>query len=140
MNPKKPKSKKNAIETLEIQEPIVEPGTEIVAESLDAPVTEQTTEFNAAPAGSDTEENLSHKKRKSDKTKVIRDSFSFPEHDYRKISEIKKACLTAGVHAKKGEILRAGLHLLSKLDLSELTQVLGQVEKVQTGRPSASKV
>jgi len=140
MNPKKTKSKKNAIETLEIQEPIVAQGTGIVAESLAAPVTEQTTEFNAAPVGSGAEENLSHKKRKTDKTKVIRDSFSFPEHDYRKISEIKKACLTAGVHAKKGEILRAGLNLLSKLDLSELTQVLGQVEKVQTGRPSASKV
>jgi hypothetical protein len=77
------------------------------------------------------------KKRKAGKTKVIRDSFSFPESDYVKISQLKKSCLAAGAHVKKGEILRAGLHLLSKLSLTELTQVVEQVEKVKTGRPTA---
>jgi len=77
---------------------------------------------------------------KKQKAKVIRDSFSFPEQDYLKISELKKTCLAAGVHVKKGEILRAGLHLLTQLNLAELKQAVEQVEKVQTGRPSSSEI
>ena len=79
------------------------------------------------------------KKIKTVKVKVIRDSFSFPEQDYLKISELKSTCLTAGIHVKKGEILRAGLHLLTKLNLDELKQAVEQIEKVQTGRPSSAK-
>jgi len=75
------------------------------------------------------------KKQKHAKTKVIRDSFSFPEQDYQKISELKKVCLAAGVHVKKGEILRAGLHLLSALTIEQLKNAVGQVEQVKTGRP-----
>ena len=82
---------------------------------------------------------VSIKKRKPAKTKVIRDSLSFPEQDYVKISELKKACLAAGMHVKKGEILRAGLLMLTKLSLTELIQTLELVEKIQTGRPKSSK-
>ncbi|MGD0959501.1 MAG: hypothetical protein ABSB19_06815 [Methylomonas sp.] len=85
------------------------------------------------------EESATGKKRKASKAKVIRDSFSFPENDYRIISQLKKTCLAAGTHVKKGEILRAGLLLLSKLELSELTKVIEQVEKVKTGRPNIAK-
>lgn len=84
----------------------------------------------------DKEESVSVKKNNARKIKVIRDSFSFPEQDYRKISELKKTCLAAGVHVKKSEILRAGLNLLSQLSLEELKQSVENVEKVQTGRPS----
>jgi len=82
---------------------------------------------------------FSVKEKKAEKKKVIRDSFSFPEHDYHKISELKKICLTEGVHVKKGEILRAGLHLLTNLKLTELIQAMEKVEKVSTGRPKSSK-
>jgi hypothetical protein len=82
---------------------------------------------------------FSVKEKKAEKKKVIRDSFSFPEHDYHKISELKKICLAAGIHVKKGEILRAGLHLLTNLKLTELIQAMGKVEKVSTGRPKSSK-
>jgi hypothetical protein len=83
-------------------------------------------------------EKTADKKIKVIKPKVIRDSFSFPEQDYQKISELKKVCLAAGIHVKKGEILRAGLNLLTQLKLSELKKAIAQVEKVQTGRPSGS--
>lgn len=83
------------------------------------------------------EEENSVKKRKPVKAKVIRDSFSFPEHDYLKISELKKSCLAEGIHVKKGELLRAGLQLLSKLSLTELKKAVEQVEKVKTGRPNS---
>lgn len=82
---------------------------------------------------------FSVKEKKAEKKKVIRDSFSFPDHDYHKISELKKICLAAGVHVKKGEILRAGLHLLTNLKLTELIQAMEKVEKISTGRPKSSK-
>lgn len=77
------------------------------------------------------------KKIKPVKEKVIRDSFSFPEHDYLKISELKKSCLAEGIHVKKSELLRAGLQLLTKLSLDELKQAIEQVEKLKTGRPNS---
>jgi hypothetical protein len=82
---------------------------------------------------------FSVKKKKNDKVKVIRDSFSFPEQDHHKITELKKICLAAGVHVKKGEILRAGLILLTNLNLTELMAAVEKVEKVQTGRPKTAK-
>lgn len=133
MSTKKPKSKKTALETLVVEESIAIPAEVAVAQP------EPATELQATVEGIDTKEKVTNEKKKSDKTKVIRDSFSFPEQDYRKISELKKTCLTAGIYVKKSEILRAGLHLLSKLDLSELKQVVEEVEKIQTGRPSAAK-
>jgi hypothetical protein len=81
-------------------------------------------------------ESVPTKKNNAGKIKVIRDSFSFPEQDYRKISELKKTCLMVGIQVKKSEILRAGLNLLSQLNLDELKQSIEKVEKVQTGRPS----
>ena len=132
MSTKKQKAKKTMAETLEL-EPSIE--TKInkkdskkssIAKSIEVV---KTVEIDA---------NSSNKKSKIVKAKVIRDSFSFPEQDYLKISELKKTCLAAGIHVKKGEILRAGLHLLTKLNLAELKQAVEQVEKVQTGRPTSS--
>jgi len=80
------------------------------------------------------------KKRKNLKEKVIRDSFSFPEQDYLKISALKKACLAEGIHVKKSELLRAGLRLLQQLSMTELKQVIEEVEKVKTGRPNTSDI
>ncbi|WP_446811343.1 hypothetical protein ACH50O_07210 [Methylomonas sp. 2BW1-5-20] len=125
MNSKKPKTKHEVIQST-INEPVT-------AESNLNP--EPETPFETA----DGEEKSSIKKRKSGKTKVIRDSFSFPESDYRKISELKKACLSAGMHVKKSEVLRAGLYLLTQLDAEALKQTMEKVEKVQTGRPSSTK-
>ncbi|MHB1299603.1 MAG: hypothetical protein ACYCY8_01885 [Burkholderiales bacterium] len=72
-------------------------------------------------------------------SKVIRDSFTFPETDYRKISELKKACLGLGINAKKSEILRAGLHVLASLDKAKLKEVISRIEKIKTGRPLGSE-
>jgi hypothetical protein len=104
-----------------------------IAESVKATGTEDIAKAE------ESEVTDSAKKGKKTKAKVIRDSFSFPEQDYVKISELKKTCMAAGIHVKKGEILRAGLHMLTKLSLSELKQAVGHIEKVQTGRPKSSK-
>lgn len=98
--------------------------------NLDTKISELPVQSRMAPL---------EKKKKNDKKKVIRDSFSFPEHDYHKISELKKICLAAGVHVKKGEILRVGLNLLTELKLSELLRAVEKVEQVKTGRPKSHK-
>lgn len=76
---------------------------------------------------------------KTKASKVIRDSFTFPETDYQKISELKKSCLAIGINAKKSEILRAGLHALASLDKDRLKEVISKVEKIKTGRPLGSE-
>ena len=160
MNTSKPKSKKTVTEPLQIDLPIEKAVAKKVAkkpsiakssaaiETKDVveavEVVEAFEAFEAVEAVEavevEIEEKTDIKKIKSAKVKVIRDSFSFPEQDYLKISELKKTCLAAGIHVKKGEILRAGLHLLTQLSLDELKLAVEHVEKVQTGRPTVSKM
>lgn len=91
-----------------------------------------TSLASAAPSGK------KDKKIKLQKTKVIRDSFTLPQDDYAKISELKQSCLKSGLHVKKSELIRAGLRLLSKLDATQLHAELEALEKIKTGRPKAS--
>jgi hypothetical protein len=131
MSVTKPKSKKPTIEVIDNEK-----------DSKKSPIAKlgETTGNQETFGMVEDDKKAAIKKSKTAKTKVIRDSFSFPEEDYLKISELKKTCLAQGIHVKKGEILRAGLHLLSKLNLAELKQVVEQVERVQTGRPNSSKI
>ncbi len=138
MNPKQPKSQKKTDEQLE-NKPAVEPLTGNKKTSKKPPITKSGNAATTKEAATVPVKKvlLPVKKTKSVKEKVIRDSFSFPEHDYLKISELKKTCLAEGIQIKKSELLRAGLQLLTKLSLVELKQAIEQVEKVKTGRPSS---
>ena len=69
------------------------------------------------------------------KKKVVRDSFTMPQNDYAKIAELKHVCLKAGMHVKKSELLRAGLHALGRLSVTQLKQAIARVEQIKTGRP-----
>ena len=143
MNTSKPKSKKTVTEPLQIDLPIEKVVVKKVVKkpsTAKASVAIETKEVVEAVEAVEVEEKTDVKKIKSAKVKVIRDSFSFPEQDYLKISELKKTCLAAGIHVKKSEILRAGLHLLTQLSLDDLKLAVEKVEKVQTGRPTASKI
>jgi len=75
------------------------------------------------------------KVKKAAKPKVTRDSFTMPEVEYQKIADIKVACAKAGIPVKKSEVLRAGLLMLSLLDMAEMKTVFGKLEKIATGRP-----
>lgn len=75
----------------------------------------------------------------SQKTKVIRDSFTLPSDDYELINAMKQRCLYLAVNVTKSEVIRAGLHALGHLNDSELLQVFDGLEKVKTGRPSKQK-
>jgi len=72
------------------------------------------------------------------KPKVVRDSFTMPEHDYGKLAELKRKCLAGGVQVKKSELLRAGLLALEALEDKKLLSVVAQVEAVKMGRPAKS--
>jgi len=72
------------------------------------------------------------------KVKVIRDSFTMPQNDYAKIGELKQACHKVGLQVKKSELLRAGLHVLSKLTVEQLKKTIVQIEQIKTGRPKKS--
>ncbi len=143
MSLKQPKSAKPAPSQVENQ-PVAEPLAEHeagkkISKKPSTAKSANATEAKEAVEIAEKDAEAVVKKRKPVKAKVIRDSFSFPEHDYLKISELKKACLAEGIHVKKGELLRAGLQLLIKLSPAELKQAIEQVEKVKTGRPSALK-
>ncbi|MGZ8162980.1 MAG: hypothetical protein ACXWTK_03635 [Methylobacter sp.] len=142
MNTATPKSKRTAINPM-AAEPLMEKaiGKKISGKSAPA-IPSEVTEANKTIYTVENKATTAtlNKKHKNLKAKVIRDSFSFPEQDYMKISELKKTCLASGIHVKKNEILRAGLHLLTKLNLTELKQAIEQVEKIKTGRPKSSKI
>ncbi len=132
-----PKAKRTTIKPKVVAKPSIEKTvSKKKPEKSALAVVGETPETKNFGDGEDTSK-VSSKKRKAFKTKVIRDSFSFPEQDYVKISELKKTCLASGIHVKKNEILRAGLHLLTGLSLPELKQAIDRVEKIKTGRPKS---
>jgi len=140
MSTTKQKSKKTVTEALETEPSIEKKINKKDPKKPSIAKSGEDTETKEAFETVENEANPSIKKGKIVNAKVIRDSFSFPEQDYLKISDLKKTCLAAGIHVKKSEILRAGLHILTKLNLAELKKAVGQVEKVQTGRPNSSVI
>lgn len=73
---------------------------------------------------------------KPPKQKLIRDSFTFPEAEYLLLVGMKKRLLAMGIDAKKGELVRAGIALLSGLADAPLTKALAATEKLKAGRPA----
>ena len=67
--------------------------------------------------------------------KVIRDSFTLPENDHQLIALLQERSLGLRLHSTKGEILRAGLHALAKMDDESFLTYINGVEKLKPGRP-----
>ncbi len=86
----------------------------------------------ASPAPGTANEAVREKARKA---KLVRDSFTMPEHEYEVIGQVKKACLKAGFEIKKSELLRIGVALISQLDMATLQNVLASLPQLKTGRP-----
>lgn len=74
-------------------------------------------------------------KEKVKKAKLVRDSFTMPEAEYEVLSQVKKACLKAGISVKKSELLRIGVALIKQLDAARLKAVLDTLLQLKTGRP-----
>ena len=71
--------------------------------------------------------------------RIIRDSFTFPEGEYKLIARIKTRCMKAGVSANKSEVIRAGLAALDAMPEKEMARIFQSLTKVKTGRPAAKK-
>jgi len=76
------------------------------------------------------------KAKKERKTKLIRDSFKFPELEYQTFDTLKSRCLAKGYVAKKSELVRAGLLALAAMSDDDLLKSVSAVEKLKTGRPA----
>ncbi len=74
-------------------------------------------------------------KVKAPKVKMERDSFTMPKDEYAQIATLKKRLEGLAQPAKKSELLRAGLKLLSALDDAALKAALAGVPTIKTGRP-----
>ena len=72
------------------------------------------------------------------KPKLVRDSFTFPKDEYQAIAGLKQKALGLKHSAKKSEILRAGLKLLSSLNDKAFLEALNKVPALKTGRPAKS--
>jgi hypothetical protein len=69
------------------------------------------------------------------KVKMVRDSFTFPDVEHKRLVETKKRLIALGTEVKKGELVRAGLELLAALDNQKLLKAVAAVDKLKTGRP-----
>lgn len=74
-------------------------------------------------------------KAKTSKVRMERDSFTMPKEEYAQIATLKKRLEALGKPAKKSELLRAGLKLLSAMDDAALQTTMASVPTIKTGRP-----
>lgn len=91
---------------------------------------------DAVASVSDKDKSGKKKKDGTRKQKQVRDSFTLPEADYALFAALKARCLARGVEVKKSELLRAALRQLAGLDDVVLAALMGEIEKIKTGRPS----
>jgi len=73
------------------------------------------------------------------KVKLVRDSFAMPKNEYHALSDLKLRSARLGMPAKKSEILRAGVAVLSKMSDTGFAAALDAIPSLKTGRPKDSK-
>jgi len=88
-----------------------------------------------APQASNAEVAPKAVKRAKARPRLVRDGFTMPEADFALIAALKSRALGARRHAKKSELLRAGLRALATLDAKALVDALDRLEAVKIGRP-----
>lgn len=78
-------------------------------------------------------------KGKIKKAKLVRDSFTMPESEYRILNDVKKAFLKSGIAVKKSELLRAGVALLNTTSEDKLRILIAGLPPLKAGRPKKDK-
>jgi hypothetical protein len=74
-------------------------------------------------------------KEKTPKLKMERDSFTMPKAEYAQIHVLKDRLTKLGHHAKKSELLRAGIMQLAAMTDAALKAAMSKVPTIKTGRP-----
>jgi hypothetical protein len=92
-----------------------------------------------APAATNASASPTATDAKVKKPKLVRDSFTIPKNEYLQIDSLKQRTALLGAPAKKSELLRAGIQLLSTLTDAQLRKALSQIPTVKTGRPGKQK-
>ena len=75
------------------------------------------------------------KPAKAHKSKLVRDSFTIPKDEYAVLAALKSRALGLGQHARKSELLRAGIQALAVMDDVLFLQAIAAVPTLKTGRP-----
>ena len=119
-----------------LDQPAVEPPALPVAKKVRAKRTPPVTEVLVEPPPP--QEARPGKPVKVKKAKLVRDSFTMPESEYAAIATLKARCLSAGVAARKSEILRAAIAALAVLSDAKLAAAIQGLEAIKTGRPAKS--
>lgn len=78
-------------------------------------------------------------KEKAKKTKLVRDSFTMPEAEYKALQDVKRDFLKAGIEVKKSELLRIGVALVKQTDRAKLQEVLASLPSLKAGRPKIER-
>jgi hypothetical protein len=73
------------------------------------------------------------------KKKMERDSFTMPKEEYVQFSALKKRLEVLGQPAKKSELLRAGIKLLTDMTDAHLKATMLSIPVIKTGRPKKKK-
>lgn len=107
--------------------PLKKPG--VPAKPAAKPAVNEPLKTPASALAKPAEKKIKHK------VKIVRDSFTMPQSEYKKIADIKETCLKSGIHVKKSEVLRAGLQALCEKNDAQMKQSLKNLEKIRTGRP-----
>lgn len=72
--------------------------------------------------------------KKEKREKVVRDSFSIPANEHRRIKALREQLGKAGRLSSKSEVLRAGLQLLGERNAAELVALLDALPPVTDGK------
>lgn len=76
---------------------------------------------------------------KPPKIKLVRDSFTIPRAEYEALGALKDRLVKLARPAKKSEVLRAGIAVLTTLNDAALLAALDAVPAIKTGRPKKTK-
>jgi hypothetical protein len=86
-----------------------------------------------------TDESSAAPKDKNKKAKLVRDSFTMPDTEYKALADVKRDCLKSGFEVKKSELLRVGVALVRQMEIDKLKSVLSTLPSLKTGRPKKGK-
>jgi len=73
---------------------------------------------------------------KPKKVKPVRDSFTMPKGEYAALSDLKLRAIKLAHPAKKSELIRAGVAVLSSLSDADFLATVKALPAIKTGRPS----
>ena len=79
----------------------------------------------------------SAKSARTNKLKLVRDSFTMPKDEYQAIDALKGRALGLEKHVRKSELLRAGIRALSAMNDRAFLKAISAVPTLKTGRPKA---